>query len=58
MPVTLSYYGGAVVVLTLLRIGGGQKGSPTRFSPVTSTNVEFSPQRFLTFNFNPIATLV
>ena len=34
--------------------GGGQKGSPTSFSPVTSTNVGISPQNFLTFSFNPL----
>ena len=32
---------------------GEQKGPPTSFSPVTSTNVEFGPQNFLTFSFNP-----
>ena len=32
---------------------GGQKGPPA-----TSTNVEFGPQNFLTFSFNPYATLV
>ena len=35
----------------------GQKGPPTSFSPVTSTNVGISPQNFLTFSFNPFATL-
>ena len=30
----------------------------TSFSPVTSTNVGFGPQNFLTFSFNPFATLV
>ena len=39
--------------------GGGQKGPlPTSFSPVTSTNVGFGPQNFLTFSFNPFVTLV
>ena len=39
--------------------GGGKKApSPTIFSPVTSTNVGFGPQNFLTFSFNPFATLV
>ena len=40
--------------------GGGQNGPPTRFFPVTSTNVGISPQpkNFLTFSFNPFATLV
>ena len=33
--------------------GGGQNGC---FSPIT--NVGFSLQNFLTFNFNPFATLV
>ena len=39
-------------------MGWGQKGLPTSFSPVTSTNVRFGPQNFLTFSFNPFATLV
>ena len=38
--------------------GGGKKANPTNFSPVTSTNVGISPQNFLTFSFNPFATLV
>ena len=38
--------------------GRGQKDPPTSFSPVTSTNVEISPQNFLTFNFNRFVTLV
>ena len=40
--------------------GGGTKSSPhpTSFSSVTSTNVGISPQNFLTFSFNPFATLV
>ena len=39
---------------------GGQKDPPTLpvFSSVTSTNVGISPQNFLTFSFNPFATLV
>ena len=38
---------------------GGQKAPPpTHFSPVTSTNVGISPKDFLTFSFNPFATLV
>ena len=37
---------------------GRQKGPPTSFSSVTSTNVGFGPQNFLTFSFNPFATLV
>ena len=44
--------------LTLFNLGGGQKVPPTSFSPVASTNVRLSPQKFLTFNFNPFATLV
>ena len=37
---------------------GGQKSPPTSFCPVTSTNVGFGSQNFLTFSFNPFATLV
>ena len=45
--------------LTLLRMGEGAKKAPsTSFSRVTSTNVEMSPQNFLTLSFNPFATLV
>ena len=46
--------------LTLFRMGAGsgQKGPPTSFSPVTSTNVRFGSQIFLTFNFDPFAILV
>ena len=40
------------------RGGGGAKRPPTSFSPVTATNVGFGPQNFLTFSFNPFATLV
>ena len=39
-------------LLTLLRMEG-KKATPTRFSPVTSTNVGISSQNFLTFSFNP-----
>ena len=39
-------------------VGVGTKMPPTRFSPVTSTNVGFVPQNFLTFSFNPFVTLV
>ena len=38
--------------------GGRAKSPPTTFSPVTSINVGFSPQNFLTFSFDPFATLV
>ena len=39
--------------------GGGKKVPlPTSFSSVTSTNVGFGPKNFLTFSFNPFATLV
>ena len=38
--------------------GRGQKGPLTSFSPATSTNVGFGLQNFLTFIFNPFATLV
>ena len=37
---------------------GGQKVSPTSFSPVSSGNVEISPKIFLTFSLTPFAALV
>ena len=40
------------------RDGGGAKGPPTSFSPVTSTNVGTRPQNFLTFSFDPFDKLV
>ena len=39
-------------------MGGGKKPPPSSFSPVTLTNVGSGPQNFLTFSFNPFATLV
>ena len=44
--------------LTLFKMGGEKKSPPTSFFPVTSTNVEFGPQNFLTFSFKPFTTLV
>ena len=42
--------------------GGGGDGkkdlSSTSFSPLTSRNVVSRPQNFLTFSFNPFATVV
>ena len=50
------------VSLTPFRNGGRSPPppppSPSRFSPVTSTNLEISPQNFLTFSYSPFATLV
>ena len=46
-----------MATLTLFRMGDGKKVPPIRFSPVTSTNVEISPQNFLTFSYNPFAIL-
>ena len=37
--------------------GGGQKSPPTSFSSVASTNIGIRPQIFLTFSFDPFATL-
>ena len=37
---------------------GGQKIPLTRFPPVTSTNVGITLKNFMTFSFNPFATLV
>ena len=49
--------------LTILRGAGGggegvKKAPPNRFSSVTSANIGISLQNFLTFSFNPFATLV
>ena len=41
-----------------VRMGGGKKGLPSSFSPVTSINVGISPKHFLIFSFNPFATLI
>ena len=38
--------------------GGWAKGPTTSFSPVTSANVGIGPYNFLTFSFDPFATLV
>ena len=38
--------------------GRGAKRPPVSFSSVTSANVGISPQKFLTFSFNPFATLM
>ena len=38
--------------------GEGRKAPPTSFSPVTFTNLGITLQNFLTFCFNPFATLV
>ena len=42
--------------LTLFRMGGTKSFPP--LTPVTSINVEISPQNFLTFSFNPFTTMV
>ena len=51
-----------LIRITLFRMGDGggrQKAPPpTSFSSVTSTKVGVSPQNFLTFSFNPFATVV
>ena len=38
--------------------GGGAKSSPYQFFPYNFYKVGISPQNFLTFSFNPFATLV
>ena len=40
------------------REGGAKRPPPTSFSPVTSANVGFGSQNFLTFSFKPFTTLV
>ena len=44
--------------LTLFRMEGQKGPLPTSLSPVNSTNVGINPYIFLTFSFNPFATLV
>ena len=46
--------------LTILSVWGFgvKKAPPNRFSSVTSANIKISLQNFLTFSFNPFATLV
>ena len=45
--------------LTLFSMGDGQKAPTlTSFSPVNSTNIGVSHRNFLTFSFDPFATLV
>ena len=49
------------VKLKLKFLSLGTPGCLTRkdsFSPATSTNVGISPKNFLTFNFNPFATML
>ena len=46
-----------VYILKSIQDGEGKKAPPTSFSLVTSTNVGLGPQNFLTFSFNPFATL-
>ena len=45
-------------VLLPYSVWAGKEVPRTSFSPVTSTNVGFGSQNFLTFSFNPFATLV
>ena len=47
-----------IVSLTLFRMGWPKRHLGTSFSAVTSRNVGISLQIFLTFSFNPLATLV
>ena len=45
-------------VLLPYSVWAGKEAPRTSFSPVTSTNVGFGSQNFLTFSFNPFSTLV
>ena len=47
-----------LAALNSIQDGKGGGSPPTSFSPVPSTNVGISSQNYLTFNFNPFATLV
>ena len=48
----------AFIIVNPIQDGGAKEAPPASFSPVISTNVGFGPQNFLTFSFNPFATLV
>ena len=52
------YFYQQILLINPIQGGGGQKCSPTSFSPVTSTNVGISPKNVLTFSFNPFDRLV
>ena len=49
---------GSLLIFNPIQDGRVQKAPTINFSPVTSTNVGFSPQNFLTFSFNPFSPLV
>ena len=47
-----------LILLELVNINSiGKRFPPTNISPITSTNIEISPENFLTDIFNPFATL-
>ena len=54
----MKFYNSSEFIFNPIQDGGGAKRPTTSFSPVTSTNIGLSPQNFLTFSFNPFATLV
>ena len=59
LPQIGAYFSGTRCSLAICSLArGSKKAPPTSFSPVTSTNVGFGPQNFLTFSFNLFATLV
>ena len=47
-----------VCKLKPIQDGEAKKALPTSFSPVTSTNIRITTKNYLTFSFNPFATLV
>ena len=46
------------IFFTLFRMGGRGGDGGDKSPPVTYANFRIRPQNFLTFSFNPIATLV
>ena len=46
------------LLINPIQDGGRQKAPLTSASPLTFTNIGISPKNFLTFSFNPFATLV
>ena len=59
-PAEFAFIFSIYLTINSIQDGGRAKSPPatTSFSPATSTNVGFGHQHFLTFSFNPFATLV
>ena len=58
LKTSLCGYSDLNVLVNPIQHGEEAKRLPTSFSTVTSLNVGIIPKIFLTFSFNPFATLV